>query len=376
MSRLTFPSHGRRPLAPWLKCNASVLTTATRCPLEAFYSFFLELPVPLSPYAAHGIALHEMFRKFLTSDARTKRFPYLTEDKFIGAWSGWWWAAVRPPEPQAKLRSHGYGGFSESWQPVVWENKDQPGELYGRGIKILKKFFAQYHDARHDGIKRIVERSFGTWFEGVKLTGRIDLIEFTSDGAIVTDYKPRRFSEPMRQTGIQPTFYQLAYEKFFRSHAPGRMPLIGLAIYDYGVGVKQDIPLRDGQEMGTLLQIVQEWSFYCRGVLTGVLVPPELEREFRLFNPNDMLRGDITPRLPRGDHCKYCQFVDRCRRWEHGQLPTAREEYWMKLQSRTAVAQAAQLRVPFAELPVVQRGRTAFEALSVTPAEQTTMDLF
>lgn len=368
----------RRKVAPWLKWNASQLTTATNCPRQAFYEYFLKLPRVTPPYTALGSALHEMFRKFFSYTSKKRlRFHCLDEPTLLKIWQGWWWSALfsdRPPK-KGRARPHGFGGYDDPPEIVPWREDDVAGKMFGRGVNVLKRFFTRFDQVRHDGNSRLVERSFSFWWEGIFFTGRIDRLDLEPDGGVIYDYKSGLFSEPMRQTGVQPTFYQLAHEKFFRRSKTGHRPLKALRIYDYNGDQFQDLPLRDDHEFGLLLKLVQEGALYFDGVLNDRRVPAELQREFHLFNPNDILRGDITPRLPRADHCKYCPYVEQCRRWERGDLPTARELYRQKRQLVDDTKVTLQERIPFSDLPVVQRGRSGFAAFSAPKPDQTALAL-
>jgi hypothetical protein len=361
--------------ASFERVSASVLSASINCPAQAFWQYFLEWPVEFNPYNAHGIAIHEMFRRFNTPHRSTHRYPFLTVDKLVGAWSGWWWGAVKPPDPAYPKKSHGFGSFREPWQPVRWYFPDQPGQLAGRGINIMKKYFAVFDPLRHDGRKMIVERSFGFTDEVLRLTGRLDLLMYTPDGAFLVDYKPHAFSEPMRLTGIQPTFYQIAYERVFRRHAPQRMPLVGMFIYDYSNGALQPLPLRDGHELGVVRKVIWEWHWYFRGVLTGIPVPEDILQQFETFNRTDILHGDITPKLPRGEHCRYCQFTTQCRDWEQGKLPTSRQLWYDKRQVDRDLRQPSQLRLPLSDHPVIARAHRDFARFHHPRPEQQSLKL-
>lgn len=363
-----------RPASP-SRCNASLLAASVSCPLQAFFQYFLQWPSPHNPLSAHGTAIHEIFRKALKRHPRTGRYPYLTEEKLIGAWSHWWWGAVNPPDPASKRKSHGFGGFHESWQPIDWAHPDQPGHLYARGINHMKKFFAVFEELRQSNRVMIVERAFSFNEGGVKLSGRIDLLMVGPEGATLVDHKPYSFSEPMRLTGTQPTIYQLAYERTFRQQFEDRIPLTGLKIYDYNNGVLQDLPLRDPYEFGMLRKVIQEWSRYYDGVLTGRPLEPGMAEEFHLFNPGDIARGDITPRLPRGDHCKYCNFTTQCRQWERGELPTSRE-LWRQTRAEAHLRENPhQERLLFPAMPIVDQGQRDYTRLVTEKAKQLNLAL-
>jgi hypothetical protein len=120
------------------------------------------------------------------------------------------------------------------------------------------------------------------------------------------------------------TYYQLAYEEKFRRQRFWRVPLEGIKIYNYKSGTFQNAEIRSSHEFGLLLKYLQEASGYIYGVLHGHapktrshLIFPNYER--------DMKNGDMTPRLPRGDHCGFCRHTVACRQWELGRRPKIRD---------------------------------------------------
>lgn len=372
-------SVGRQSVPRYQKCNASFVMAATRCPLQAFFSIFLELPEMLSPPTVLGTSVHAMFEKSLRRHKSTGRYPFATPKKLIGAWWNYWTtAAFRPTTSDEQKAAHGFGGYGEAWEDVPWsEYPAQPERMREQGCATMAMFFKAFDPIRQSEATIWVERSFAFWWQNIYWTGRIDAIIFEPDGAIIVDHKPYDYTEPVRLTGVQATFYQLAYELYLRRHAPQQMPLKAIRIYNYKSGRFQDVPLRDSHEIGMLVKIAQEITFYFAGVLKGIVPPVEFRREFRLckFNPLDLERGDISPNFPRDEQCKYCRFIVQCRQWERQSGTTARERYRLKTMAAATMPDPTQIRIPFGDLPVVQRGRNAFERLIIPPAEQIRLDL-
>ncbi len=184
----------------WFRFSYSKLSASMMCPLRGFLEFIIDEDALTNPQAALGKALHFMFKLFFTPNKSTKRFPFedktikkelrLGADAFQGAWKGFWWSAV-------KREKHGFGSRNSKTDPpeiVAWENKDQPGEYFARGLRILTDFYNANNLLRHDDIKRITERRFklnlqALMIPGVTLTGVIDRIDLEKDGAVILDYK-------------------------------------------------------------------------------------------------------------------------------------------------------------------------------------------
>lgn len=378
--------------------HASKLTAAIACPMRGFYEFILEKPAGTNPIAVFGQALHYLFKRFFTHHPSTKRFPYDDPKKLRGQWFIYWWSAVaasgaspaalqrwtdffrtceaagrkfHPPQP------HGFGSFSENPASVAWESDEQPDKLYLRGVGILTKFFNEFNSVRNDGTKRIVERRFSFSWHGLTLSGIIDRLDIEVDGVVLLDYKLDHYAPHLLETGIQLTIYQLAYEAYFRKKLPGRPPLKAIRIYSYQSGKMQEAPLRTPKEFGMLLAMLLEASSYYQQVLTGELPAPARHVIFRLFDPGDAARGDITPRLPRGDHCRYCLYFRECRAWENGEAPNARTLFQQKFAIQRALDTPRELPLPFDGVPAIERGSASYQAmLAERTIEQLDFKLF
>lgn len=370
---------GRKPksVPRYLKCNASFIMTATNCLLQAFRETYLEIREFNLPMTVLGTSVHKMFELAMKRHKRTKRYPYATMKALIGAWWGFWsTAAFRPEEMEKPSAAHGFEGYGTPWQEVSWKSyPEDPERLRQSGCAYMAMFFKTFDRFRLSGIPIWVERQFKFWWQGICWTGRVDLILFEPDGAIIVDYKPSDYTEPVRLSGVQATFYQLAYELFFRKNAPGRVPLKAIWIYNYKSGKIQNVPLRDSHEFGMLVKIAQEFSRYYGAVLHGIALPPGFVFEINSFHLDDITRGDITPHFPRGDHCKYCGHIKACIDWEHGLLPPASDQFALKLLTDSDAKAPLQLRLPFNQLPVVLRVSATFTQLMQPQPIQQKLDL-
>ncbi len=342
------PRRIQKAEAAWEKWSATKLSAAMACPLRGFYSHILRVPKPQNPLAALGQALHYMFQRFFTPHKTTGNYPYQEVEKFLGVWKGFWWRAIQG--------HHGFSSMSSDPMEVTWKDTDQQGKMFGSGWNILKNFFERFHEMRMDGTPRFNERRFTFKWHGMTLTGVIDRLDLTADGAVILDYKGAPHSRHDLETGLQLTIYQLAYQYYLRTKIGDNQPLSELQIYSYWQDDYQDAPLRADNDFGMLLYYMLEASEYFRAILTGQEVHREIITQFRFFSEDDILTGDITPRLPRGSHCRFCQFFDECRQWELKQHPTPQALFAKHRNIKLDRIMPTQQPIPFAQQPITQTG--------------------
>ncbi len=357
---------GRRakPEDMWLSFSASKLIDSVSCPLRGFLAYGLRLPRPYNAFAAHGTALHGMFEQFFTRARVNKKYPYEERAAFLNAWKYQWYGAVNGEFPFGK-RGLSKKMKAAKWQPtpVQWDSSVQPHAMYHDGVRILTAFHDQFAPIRYDGTLRVAEQSFHFLWQGFVITGKVDRIDYEADGAVLTDYKPWGFHEFQRLSDLQMTVYQLAYELYFRPKAPQHQPLKALRVYHYKQGAEQDIPLRTERDFGMLYAAIAETALYYQGVLTGRGAGMTVPRTFQLFRDDDVERGDITPRLPRGRHCTYCSFLEQCVAWERGELPRSRDAFNAHWQNKIEQRSPGQERLDFGSAFMVKVGAGSVAAL-------------
>ena len=303
----------------WKRWSASKLGSALSCPLRCFFQSMLKIEAPSNAAAALGQGMHYMFERFYKPHKSTGRYPYQSLDKFKGAWKGFYWQAIKG--------KHGFSSMSSKPIEIKWRDKNHPGETFGLGNKILEVFFENNNKIRLDNTPRFVERRFSINWHEITISGIIDRIDLTKKGAIVLDYKPWNYSEYQRKSDIQMTIYQLAYEKYLQAKIGNNLPLHALQIYSYRSKEKsiENIPLRSSHDFGLLYRYLRESLEYYRSILTDNSVRKEIVPEFKFFPEEDINKGDIFPKLPRGQHCTYCSYVKECIEWESGNHENARK---------------------------------------------------
>lgn len=343
----------------WEKWSASKIITATSCPLRCYFEYFLRQRGERFPITVFGSALHYMFERFFKANKNTGRYPYQEVRKFQNVWKGFWWRAVQG--------HHGFSGMGTKPEEVPWRDNDQIGQLFGAGWNILGRFFERYHDFRLAGNIHIPEKRFTFDFCGLTFTGVIDRVDLFPDRAIILDYKSRVFPEHDRVAGPQLTAYQLAYEQHLRNLIGQGRPLHGMQVYGYWKDALQDIPLRDDYQIGLLFYYMLEASEYYRSILTGQPVHREVIPQFRFFPEEDIETGNISPRLPRGSHCTFCENVETCLAWEKGEHDSPRKLFTEAYQKKLDARAPTQVVLPLQFSPIVRIGANTFYRLKKIP---------
>ncbi|MBT6690904.1 PD-(D/E)XK nuclease family protein [Candidatus Parcubacteria bacterium] len=345
----------KRPADAWEKWSASKLDAACGCPLRCFLEYIMRIRKDRFPVTVFGSAMHYMFQRFFTPHKSSGNYPYQTVEKFLGAWKGFWWTAV-----QGK---HGFSSMGSDPEDVPWRDTDQQGQLFGAGWNILKRFFEEHHAMRIDGNQRFIEKRFTFEWQGLKLTGVLDRLDLLPDGAVILDYKGHSFRPHDVETGLQMTIYQLAYEQHFRRQFADGKPLKDIQIYNYRNGVTQPLPIRQNYEIGLLLYYLTEGYEYYRAILTGHPVRREIIKRFWFFPEDDINTGNITPHLPRGSHCTWCENFKLCRAWELGDHETPQAMFASKFQQEDAQRGPEVITMPFTQERIFQVGCTSFDLI-------------
>lgn len=365
--------------------SATGLDTAVACEARYFWEVVIPEPGPEPPLGVWGTSNHYMFQQFLKPHQSTGRYPYEELEKFLGALSGLWWGAVgnlhQLPDGQivASNQRNPFNSLEKFEgktnlrrkhpnQPVqvAWEYLAQPGVLFDQSKKILTKFHERHIRRRGDGTINLLEVRFnGLDWHGLKLNGAIDRIAVQPQGAWIIDYKDRWLDYPVLASGTQLTFYQLAYH-FLRARGkiPGQPPLRGMYIYNYRRNAFQAAPFRPPHEIGLLYLSLRQQQAYWDGVLFGRRPPVDLASTLSVTQQRDIETGDVTPRLPRGGHCRYCRAFKQCREWELGQRPTARQAFTERHRLEKVKLMPSQLIIPVTQEPMVVARAAEYEQLA------------
>lgn len=367
--KIQVPKKPKPPKAAWENWSATKLTTALECPLRCFFDHILEEQGYDNPLAASGKTLHELFRKFFSKTKKGKFFYPLLKN-LLGAHKGLWWRAV--------AGKHGFGGFNEPVREMQWDYNRQEGFLFVEGQKILKKFRAKFHKLRMDGTEHWPEKRFKFKLNGLTFSGIVDRLDIGDEGVLITDYKRGRYSKEKLQKDIQMTIYYRAGQKCFSE--PTNKPFLGLRIYNYLKGEEQIVPVRTEEDYSMIAYLASEASAYYKGVLlTGELPEEKIIPRFRRFLRDDIPTGDIIPRFPQADHCRFCGNKVRCDNWVRGiefvdgvakPRRTAREIFWEKQKEKREAWQPNQVCLSLTELPLVKQTTALLAAASEKKAEQ------
>ncbi len=293
-------SYRSRPENLWLRWSYSKLDTLVTCPMQFWFKYVLKRPYPHSAIQTVGTALHFMAKQFFT-------VRYKSADSFANTWKGFWVGVIKG--------EHGPQGFKDDPVTVAWAFDAEPWYWLTAGEKVVREFFERNEDRRGTGIGTLREKRFDVQWYGFDLNGIFDRLDIVGDSAVILDYKMGKLAEYMLDETIQGTIYQIGYEEKLRMKRPfnGR-PLAAMQIENLFTGKVSTMPLRGKYEFAKLHHLIREASAYVRGILFGDAPPVDLD--FRYFNREHMAQRTFLPRLPRGKHCEYCNFVRDCQAWE------------------------------------------------------------
>ena len=279
----------------WNSWSYTKLTALYTCPLQFWFQYVLSLKMPTTPMLAVGSGLHFMAYRFFA-------VRYKSTESFTNEWKHFWNGVVRG--------EHGPSSYDpRASRPVsiAWENNNQAGYWYHKGGEMLAGFFERHIQHRVSSGNGIaigakVEHSFRrlAW-RCYSLSGQIDRIDEYPDHVEIIDYKMGAEPDIMVQDSLQPLLYHLAYEE------------AGLAT---------------AAHVDTLNGYLAEASTFVRSILER-RQPHRVEAPLTTLHPHCVEDGVFYPRLPRGNHCKNCIFIEQCRNWER-ERPTTARDAWLK----------------------------------------------
>lgn len=225
------------------------------------------------------------------------------------------------------------------------------------------------------------------WYDGVTLSGRIDLLGLLPMDCVVIDYKPGQLTDKLLAQGLQMTIYQLAVERCLRirhrerpadpkrGRFPTLPPLTSLRYFSYRSADWHDSPMRGPSDFAELRNILKALVAYFQTVLLAKVPAHNHIDRFRFFNFDDLLTGDITPR-PGGDQCTFCAYSAECIATLRGQRPTARQAFLARYPKISRLVAGdpradSKIRLALSELPYAELNNES----SVEPGPPTQLDL-
>lgn len=182
--------------------------------------------------------------------------------------------------------------YRSTWIRDGYESARQEKWFYQEGERILRGFYAKHES----DFKKIFQVEFKFTFEveGIPVTGFIDRIDHTPNGALsILDYKTgRAFDRARVRKDPQLTLYQMAVRALF------------------------------GKEVETV-------GLYHLNSLTSLVVPAhskDLENQF-ITTLKDSAKGikenQFDPRPDANGHCQWCDYVQICPAFSGKKLPLA-----------------------------------------------------
>ncbi len=173
--------------------SASKLSTYRGCAHAYRYNYLLHAKVPQSPSKIFGKEIHYMLQSF-------NKMNFKSSESFIKFWMHRWWGVVKGK----------YGDVE-----IAFKRKDQPGNLCGLGVNILRPFYEHNKKIKKPDMFEKDFKEYNLDFEGIKLIGKWDRVDEIDGKIIITDYKTDYLS-PAKNTFLlhrhpQFTFYALAW---------------------------------------------------------------------------------------------------------------------------------------------------------------------
>jgi len=256
--------------------SASKITTYKGCPLSYFFNYVEHLKVPQSPAKVFGSEIHVMLKKFYRSrgNKQYKKSPFAFKslESFLGAWNYRWWFGVV---------KNGFGRYSE----IAWVHEKQAGSFFRVGQEILSSFYK--HNINLD-VPIDTEKRFDVEFEGYKLRGVYDRIDFRDGKYYIIDYKTDKNS-PQENSFVlhrhpQFTIYSLAYEKNHKEELNEEKPIIAF------------LHLRTGKAFETK-RSYEDYNYLKRLLESTV---------------SGIKSNEFTPFY--GFHCNFCEYIPICKK--------------------------------------------------------------
>lgn len=286
----------------YYRWSTSKLRDFIMCPLYFYFYWVIGLQrekhfaIMPKPRTVYGTVIHKVLYRFFSKKIKN---GYSSPDALANLFSGLWHAFAKGEE---------FAGFSPdwSWPEIDFDHPNQFWVLKEQGREICKTFWRQnicyFQDQQY--IRPEVEISLNDPNFGPKgrfhLTGKIDRLEFKTDGACIIDYKTGNsyhYSEEYLKKDIQFTIYQWLYSLTLRNGIR-KIPLIGMKLYflkegeDRPLNIERlkNVPLRSANEVSAIEKLIVDTQKRLEAYLSG---------------------GDF-PASP-GNHCYYlCPFEAEC----------------------------------------------------------------
>ncbi len=165
----------------------SQIQTYDMCPLHYKLKYILKIPViKLFPAPSFGTSIHETLRKFYQ-------------------------AVLDGEEGSVELA---LSILEKSWSHLGYESRDHEKKAYERAVHVIKQYVINNFD--ENNLPLSLETPFIFGVKGLKIGGRIDRVDKTSDGKIeIIDYKTGNNipTQSAVDNNLQLTIYALAATK-------------------------------------------------------------------------------------------------------------------------------------------------------------------
>jgi len=289
----------RKPEDFWLQWSYSKLRTLFNCPYQFFHQYVLRTPKPKAPILAVGSALHFLAHRY-------NKVNYKSADSFAAAWRGFWAGVLKG--------DHGSGSFRSAPEEIAWQSEGEAGYWFHRGSEILTGYYQRRKEMDEEfgpkvKIGRLSERRLRFHWRGLTMVGVIDRVDEYPDYVRIIDLKMGKEEPVVAISSFQPVFYQVGYELCLRRKIFNGKPLLGFATENLFSGAEMPVPPAEAQKLLLFSDYLHEAAAYVQAILTrDTSNLPKLIH----FHPRDIGKSQFYPRLPRGQHCRYCSYMEEC----------------------------------------------------------------
>lgn len=265
-----------------MRVSASMMSTWSKCSMQAKFKYVDKLPDPSGSAAAFGSCVHLAMEHFSHNSDRDA-----AREKFLACWDD--------PE-SAGLRID------------YWNKRQNAGSLRERGINLLNGYFERFE--REDRRIIAVEHAFKVPIGDHEITGYVDLLEYRRSGRgkntlRTTDYKTGKkpWSDALRFNIQMTAYYFASLQPEFWIGYPGEPDFPGMPD---GARLYEEFKSQPRQVIWWSLPTDQE-----------IDCGPRNEHDFRrMYLLIDQMEKAIHEEVfvldISGDSCGYCPFTDVC----------------------------------------------------------------
>ncbi|UCE67579.1 MAG: PD-(D/E)XK nuclease family protein, partial [Candidatus Zixiibacteriota bacterium] len=171
--------------APFESLSYTDINSFDTCPLQFYFGKILRAPSPPTSAMMFGSAIHNALEEAGKSMMAGEK---ITVEKLVST-------------------------FEERWRKIRLGDPDRKERLRQRAPILFGNFLSA--QSQLDGTPKEVEKKFGYEAAGIKITGKIDRIDTTSNGYEIIDYKTGKLDKSKLKSDFQLPIYSLACRELY-----------------------------------------------------------------------------------------------------------------------------------------------------------------